>query len=177
MQNITDIRKLTAEGKKLFAQWQHAEGSIYSGFDDAIDRAWRFGKVLNQLKANVAHGDWENFRSSAYPKLSRDRACKAMTLDRLNPNVVNSQHLSAESIRKFRFGYVPVKDRKKLKGDKKFALPSHHGALVNECNKLMHRVDVGLYKPDMRELVQDFDPFYQWLTKLRASASSLSKAA
>ena len=177
MQNSTDIRKLTAEAKKLFAQFQHAEDAIEFGFTDAIDRAWRFGRSLNAIKTRIPHGDWENWRASTFPKLSKDKACKCTMLDRLNPNVVNSQHLSAESIRKFRFGYVPVKDRPKLKGDKKFARPSHHGAIVNECNKLMRRMDIGLYKPDTRELVQDFEPFYQWLTKLRAQLQPVSEAA
>jgi hypothetical protein len=95
----------------------------------------------------------------------------------MNPKAQKFVDLNAESLRKYRFGYVPVKKRPKLKGDKKFARPSHHGSIVNECNKLMRRIDIGLYKPDMRELVQDFDPFYQWLEKLRAGVQPIIKAA
>jgi hypothetical protein len=177
MQNSTDIRKLTAEARKLFGELKQREMAIETGFGAVLDRAWKFGKKLNELKTVVGHGSWENWRESTFLKLSKRTACNCMALDRNNPNVQNSAHLSADSVRKFRFGYVPVKDRPKLKGDKKFARPSHHGAIVTECNKLMRRVDVGLYKPEIRELVQDFDPFYQWLTKLRAGATPLGKAA
>src|SRR5207247_56989 len=83
-----------------------------------------FSKRLNELKAVVGHGSWETWRASTFPKLSKRSSCNCMALDRNNPNVQKSAHLSAESVRKFRFGYVPVKDRPKLKGDKKFARPS-----------------------------------------------------
>lgn len=161
------IKTLTAEAKKLVAQFVAADQTLIEDFDHVGERAWQLGRKLNPLKKLVGHGNWEKWREDAFPKLGRANACRCMALDRMNPNIQKFGDLSAESLRKYRFSYVPVKDRPKLKGDRKFERPSHHGALVNECNKLMHRVDVGLYKPDMAELVRDFEPFYCWLSQQR----------
>lgn len=167
MQTSTDLRALTTEARRLFSEFKEGENAIESGFDLTLDRAWKFGTKLNQLKQMVGHGSWEKWRADSFPGLSKRGACNCMALDRNNPNVQNSAHLSAESVRKFRFGYVPVKDRKKLKGDKKFARPAHHhSGVVNECNKLARRIDAGHYKPNRKELQRDFKPFYQWLTIL-----------
>lgn len=177
MQTSTDIRELTAKAKKLFAEFTAAEDTLVADFDYTAERAWRFGRVLNPLKKLVGHGNWEKWRGDAFPGLDDRAARRCQALDRMNPKAQKFVDLTAESLRKYRFGYVPVKKRPKLKGDKKFARPSHHGSVVNECNKLMRRIDIGLYKPDMRELAQDFDPFYNWLTKLRACVQPISKAA
>jgi|ERR1041384_79087 hypothetical protein len=170
---LKELKQLTAQAKKLFAELGTAEKVVLDHFNYSLDVHWRFGKMLNQLKERVPHGDWEQWRDDAFPKLSRSKAQSCMALDRNNPNALNSGHLSAESVRKFRYGYVPAKERPELKGDARFNRPTHHSSVVVECNKLMRRIETGLYKPKLDGLVRDFDPFYQWLTKLRAAAKPL----
>lgn len=166
MQNSADLRKLTTEAKKLFSELNQAEDSVHGGLDHAIDQAWQFGKLLNKLKEVVGHGAWAKWREDSFQGLDDRKAQRCQALDRDNPNASSWTDLSKPSIRKYRHIYIPVKDRPKLKGDKKFARPSHHSSVVNECNKLAQRVDAGQYKPNKRELQRDFKPFYEWLTKL-----------
>ena len=161
-----EIRRLMFEAEKLLAQFQAAEQALVEDFDYTAERAWQLGRRLNPLKKLVGHGNWEKWRVDAFPKLDDRAAQRCMALDRLNPKAQNFADLNAESLRKYRFGYVPAKERAILKGDKKFARPADYNSALIECNKLMHRVDVGLYKPDVQELVQAFKPFWTWLGKL-----------
>jgi hypothetical protein len=167
-QKAKKLKALTGEAKKLFALFKQAEASIHIGFDAALDRAWQFGKRLNQLKEIVGHGDWMKWREDSFPGLDDRAAQSCQALDRLNPNARNSAYLSKESVRKFRYGYVPVKERPALKGDQTFSRPSHHSSVVVECNKLAQRIDAGQYAPDKNELRRDFKPFYEWLGRLFA---------
>jgi len=173
MQNSTDLRKLTAEAKKLLVQFTAAEETLVADFDYTAERAWQLGRKLNPIKKLVGHGNWEKWRTDAFLALDDRAARRCMALDRMNPSAQKFADLSSESLRKYRFGYVPVKERTKLKGDKKFERPSHHSSVVNECNKLMRRIDAGLYQPDMRELLSDFDPFFRWLSKGRGAERNL----
>jgi hypothetical protein len=164
--STTELRKLTAEAKELFGEMTAAEGAVYGTLDHANQRAWKFGKLLNQLKERVGHGSWAKWRDDTFPGLDDRTAQRCQGLDRSNPNAQTFADLSKDSIRKYRFGYVPVKERPKLKGDKKFARPSHHSSVVIECNKLMQRINAGQYKPSKKDLQRDFRPFYSWLAKL-----------
>lgn len=169
MQTSTDLKRLTNEAQALFGELQEGEATIEFGFDHALELAWQFGKKLNQLKERVGHGSWEKWRADSFPKLSKTKSCNCMALDRNNPNVLKSGDLSKESVRKFRFGYVPVKDRPKLKGDKRISRTNHHSSVVNECNKLMQRIESRQYKPP-KELDADFEPFLRFMVARRAQA-------
>jgi hypothetical protein len=167
-QKTENLKTLTGEAKLLFALFKQAEESIGFEFDNAVDRAWEFGKRLNRLKGIVGHGNWAKWREDSFPGLDDRKAQSCQALDRDNPNARNSADLNKESIRKFRYGYVPVKERKALKGDKTFARPSHHSSVVVECNKLAQRIDAGQYAADKAELRRDFRAFYEWLGRLYA---------
>jgi hypothetical protein len=172
MQTSTDqLKRLTTEAKKLFGEMTTAEEFVYNGLDQSNDRAWQLGKRLNKLKEIVGHGNWAKWREDAFPKLDDRAAQRCQALDRANPNAQKFADLSKESVRKYRFSYVPVKERPKLKGDRKFARPSHHSSIVNECNKLIQRVESGQYQPREKELLADFKPFFDWLAKRYSKAA------
>jgi hypothetical protein len=163
MQNISDLKKLTSEAKRLFGEMNQAETEVYGTLDYANERAWRFGKLLNQLKEIVGHGNWAQWRDDSFSGLDDRAAQRCQALDRANPNAQKFADLSKDSIRKYRFGYVPVKDRPKLKGDRKFSRPSHHSSVMVECNKLTQRIETGQYKPNDRQLLRDFQRFFNFL--------------
>jgi hypothetical protein len=169
MQDIEQIRKLTKQGKALFNQWQQAEDAIEGGFDAALDRAWRFGKLLNTLKDEVGHGEWIKFRDDAFTGLDDRKAQTCQALDHNNPNARNSTQLTKESVRKFRYGYVPVKERKKQKGNVKFNRPAHYSVLATEGDKLMQRIKAG-HEHVTAEMLHDLQPLHDWLSKLYAEA-------
>lgn len=163
MPNSTDVRKLTNEAKQLYAALNEAESAVESAIESDIEVAWQFGQRLNSLKRAIPHGNWEQFREDAFPDLDDRKAHRCQALDTQNPKASSWTDLSDESIRQYRHVYVPDKKRNKLKGDKKFARPSHHSSVVNECNKLKQRIEAKQYKPSMAQLRRDFREFYAWL--------------
>lgn len=166
MQNRTDIKTLTAKAKALFRKVSEVDASIYGTLDHGLYINWQFGILLNQLKAKTGHGNWLAWRRDTFPKLDDNKAERCQRLNRDNPNASTLGDLNKDSIRKFRYGYIPIKDRPKQKGDGKFPRPSHHSSVVNECNKLMQRVKSGQYQPNEKELLRDFRPFFEWLSLL-----------
>jgi len=165
---ITAIKGLTTKAQKLFADLTASETTLQSAFDRRLERSWQFGKLLNELKELVPHGDWENYRTASFKGLSDRVARQCQKLDHDNPKALKLADLSAESVRKFRYGYVPAKERAQLKGNVRFSKPSHHSSLVNEQNKFMQRVKAGHVKLDVAEFLRDSKDYLDWCAGLAA---------
>lgn len=170
MQDSTEIKKLTKEAQRVFAELNSSETDLLTAFDRRLKRSWQFGVHLNKLKSLVPHGDWATYRDGAFKGLDDRTAQQCQKLARENPNAQSFADLSAESVRKFRFSYVPAKERPQQKGDKQFARPANYTNVENEGDKLMRRVQAG-HEKVTHEMLAALRPLYDWLTGQYADAS------
>ena len=108
------------------------EAGVYRNVNLANYRAWEFGRFLMRAKDEIGHGRFQTWRASAFSKLNQKKAercqelftrnSKTTVLSLLNETALNQwvADLDQGSVRKFRLGYVPAKERPKLRGNRKF---------------------------------------------------------
>ena len=121
-----------------------AEASVYRNVNLANYRAWHFGKLLADAKAELGHGRFTIWRAATFPNVHERKAqrcqelfaknSKATELSDFSESTVSKWiiDLDKDSVRKFRLGYVPVKERLLLEGDEKVTPESHQLTWVNE---------------------------------------------
>ncbi|GEM_PF-3780307 len=161
-----NLKTLTAEAKRLWTEGESINRLVLSCLDKSLDRAWRLGKVLNQIKGMVGTGNWLLWLEANWPELHERTAQRFMVLDRENPEAQTIEDLSPDSVRKFRLGYVPAKERPELEGDQSFARQPHYLTLVNDWRRLHRRMETGLCDLDPTEARRDLKPVFDWLCGL-----------
>jgi len=134
------------------------------------------GRVLNQIKGMVGAGNWLLWLEANWPELTERNAQRFMVLDRENPGAKSIKDLDSDSVRKFRLGYVPVKERPALEGDQTFSRAPHYLTLVNDFRRLHRRVETGLCVLDVDEARRDLKPVYDWLCELYGAPAVASGA-
>ena len=120
---------LVIEGKKLFRAVIKTELRLFRARDRILILAWQFGKSLAQLKEEAGHGNWYIWLPANFPELGASEITRLNNAKRYMkfwkenqsaqirgiPNDLKAEELfSADSIRKFMWTYMPVKERPRL---------------------------------------------------------------
>jgi hypothetical protein len=151
----------------MLSEYERQAKELSKTFDLTLEKAWRFGQKLCEIKAQVGHGNWQLWLANNLGDRMSDRTARRhMELDTDNPGAESVHELSAESVRKFKIGFVPAKDRPKIDGDVSFARPTHHLSLVNDWRKFVRRVEIGQATLDAPEARRDMRPLFDWLCSL-----------
>lgn len=183
-------RRLSKEGCYLLELMNEAEASVYRNVNLANYRAWHFGKFLARAKAELGHGRFTIWRAATFPNVHERKAQRCQELFAKNSKATVLSDLSERSlakwiadlnensVRKFRLGYVPEKERLQLPGDEKVKPAPHYLTFVNEffrydrqlrIGKIEH-FDLDLFRheiePVARRLIQLCGP--DWFSKLWA---------
>jgi hypothetical protein len=138
-------------------------------------RGWHVGARLAEMKEIVGHGSWEKWVPLNLPglgeavgtRLQNAKRYMRFWKDNQSPRVrqlVEDERdpFSADSKRRFMFGYVPPKDRPKLK-DPHFPRSASVQNLVNEYSRLKQRHVTGLQLVSMREAKAETGELKRWL--------------
>ena len=128
----------------------------------ALERAWRLGVKLLRAKELLGHGKWMLWVENNLP-ISDRHARRHMELAQSNPQAKSVAELSEESVRKFRLGYVPEKERPELAGDQALPRTFHHLTLINDWKKLQRRLEIGQAHLDQVAARKDLWPLFEWL--------------
>ena len=159
------LKVLTASARGYLDELNAIGQDIECRFLHGLDRAWRLGKVLNEIKGVVGHGNWLVWLE-ANLSISQRHAQRHMELDAANPKAKRVEDLSSDSVRKFRLGYVPDKERAQLPGDAALPPACHHLTLLHDFKRFTRRVDIGQAVLDPEEARRDLQPLYDWLRTL-----------
>lgn len=134
--------------------------------DEAIYEAWQAGVRLNKIKPEIGHGNWLpwldlNFckRATVVPRMAQ----LYMKIDNDNPNARRVAHLKFDTIRKYRIGFVPEKEKPLLGNNVTFPRITHHLKLVNDFNRWKRRRDTGQIESDREEERRDFQEIFDWM--------------
>ncbi|MHA3773641.1 hypothetical protein ACXR0O_19065 [Verrucomicrobiota bacterium sgz303538] len=157
------LKSLTAEAKGILAKYEAKTRELSKNFDEALELAWRFGQKLNEIKATVGHGNWQLWLANNLEGMGDRHARRHMALDSDNPGAQSIADLSEESVRKFRYGFVPEKTRPELPGDQTFQRAAHHLTLVNDWRQFVRRVEIGQAQLDEDEARRDLMPLWEWM--------------
>ena len=159
-----------AKAQARFAAFQDAEGQWVA----LLMLAYRFGGECESIKTKIGRaGNWPTFLYANFKFCGRTETTiqnnveRCMKLFRDNPNCEEASQLSAESVRKFMWYYVPAKQRPMLAGDQKNALTPHYLTTINKFNEWHHRVEEGLIKsPPLEKLQREFRPMIKRISEL-----------
>ncbi len=83
-----------------------------------------------------------------------------------NSNVRRVGDLKFDTIRKYRLGFVPEKEKPELENDVKFPRLMHHLKLVNEFARWKRRRDTGQIEKNEDEERRDLRELYDFLREL-----------
>ena len=142
------IQKLS-RAKSLYAQIVTLETQRAKTEDMIMRGAWELGGLLNDLKEEIGHGHWLIWLTENFRELGRTESAliknaeRCMTFNKRNPNSRNSTNFDDESKRKFQWGYIKVKERMQLEGDRKDAPATHYLTFVNNFLKWDRQVEIG----------------------------------
>ena len=155
--------------KGLLAEVRRIEEGMLDLRDRLLQYGWRLGQELAAMKEEIGHGKWILFLEGHWPQLDRRDAWRYMEFFAKNPNVGNSGHLtfSTESVRKFMWGYIPVKERPQLAGDAPVDPITHHLTFVNTFSKWDRQVSLGrVAQPPQEVLRRECEPVVKRLAEL-----------
>ena len=159
---ITAQAERLAVAKEIWAAIVGIEGALRLKRDEMLSLAWLLGEQLVFMKEEVGHGRWLRFLEGHWPQLGERNAQRCMAFFVANPKSVDSTDLifSVESIRKFLWDYIPVKERPQLEGDAPVAPINHHLGVINHWSKWARQVSLGINgaKPPVDQMRRDFEP-------------------
>jgi len=161
----TTSDELTAEALDLIEQLDAIGRRIEDDLNEALDLAWRLGKTLLKKKDDVGRGNWLIW-VDANLRIGDRRARQYMELASQNPHAKKVADLSEDSVRKFRLGYVPDKERPDLEGDATLPPAHHHLSIVNDWRKWQRRVEIGQATFNEGEAKRDLWPVFEWMVGL-----------
>jgi hypothetical protein len=172
---VAPKQQLLAQAKHIFSKIAEIESRMLSDRGELLSHAWLLGAHLDGLKDQVGHGNWylwldANLRELGNTEdMRRKNAERCMKFLKENPNPKNSSDLganyrppadfTAESVRKFMWGYVPVKERLQLEGDEDVNPQPHYLTFVNQYSKWRRQVKIGhVDLPPLALMRRDFEP-------------------
>ena len=148
--------------REIYAQIEAMETSLRRDRDRLLELAWKLGEVLTTMKEEIGHGRWLTFLEGHWPQLGERNAQRCMAFFADNPNPWNSTDLTftTDSVRKFTWHYIPVKERPQLEGDSPVAPVSHHLTIINHFSKWDRQLSLGLAgkAPPVEQMRRDFQP-------------------
>lgn len=99
--------------KHLLGEIRGSEARATEQRQRSFEQAWQLGQALATLKEEVGHGQWLPFLAAQWPQLSNQNAGRYIAFYKANPDSGSSGNLSysAESMRRFKWGYTPTKER------------------------------------------------------------------
>lgn len=168
MQKISaakDVSRLAIKCRRLIGRIDGIGRKIEGDLNSALGRAWILGLRLLRMKEKLGHGNWLRWVEANLPIKER-RVRHYLELAEDNRTARSWKHLDPDSVRKFRLGYVPDKQRTELEDDKNVGSAVHHVTLVNDFRKLMRRVNTNQLTIDQPKARQDLWPVFEWLTTL-----------
>ena len=152
MKEPVSIPPLVQKAKDELRALAASEIRLREDHDEILRRAWTLGGCLCELKEKIGSGNWLIWLPANLPDLgSTDRArqtnaarCTRFYRENLeNKDCRKSCNYTAESKRKFMWGYVPAKERLHLPGDEKVKWGPHHLEFVNCFSKYDHQLRSG----------------------------------
>ena len=155
--------------KGMLAEIHRIEGGMMNLRERLFQYAWHLGQELTAMKEEVGHGKWLPFLEGHWPQLDKRDAQRYMLFFKENPKARNSAHLtfSTESIRKFMWDYIPVKERPHLEGDAPVEPITHHLTFVNVFSKWDRQLSLGrVAKPPQDMLRREFEPVVKRMAEL-----------
>ena len=130
--------------------------------DQLLADSWSLGETLAAMQDDVGHGRWLPFLAGQLPKVGERNAQRCMALFRANPKSEDSTDLTftPESVRKFMWGYIPVKERPELEGDEPITPVAHHLTVINHFFKWERQLTQGHAgpRPPVEQMRRDFEP-------------------
>ncbi|HEY3898944.1 MAG TPA: DUF3102 domain-containing protein [Chthoniobacter sp.] len=157
-----ELTALREESLALIVELDAIGRDIESKLGIALDKAWQLGKRLVRQKEILGHGKWLLWVESNLP-ISDRHARRYKELAEANPRATCVGDLSEDSVRKFRLGFVPEKDRPKLVGDRALPRAFHHLTLLNDWRRLERRLEIGQAQLDQEAAKKDLWPMFEWL--------------
>ncbi len=161
--DLVMLGKLT-RAKAIYRQMVQIEVGIIKSRDALLGSAWGLGQLLNQLKDAIGHGNWYLWLNANFQELGRaeetriKNAERCMTLHNRNQNRRNPTDFDPESVRKFMWGYIPVKERVTLDGDRKDAPATHYLTFINNFYKWDRHVEIGQAElPSLEVMRREFE--------------------
>ena len=160
-----DLRCLKSEALALITELDQIGQGIEKDLGHALEKAWLLGKKLLEAKDQLGHGRWLIWVEANLPIGDR-RARQYMELASQNVHAHSVEQLSEDSVRKFRLGYVPEKERPELPGDATLPRVHHHLTIVNDWRKWQRRVEIGQAQLDEPQAKRDLWPMFEWMVGL-----------
>lgn len=182
------------QAKGLLASIRGCEKGMFDMRDKLLCASWYLGEILVDMKDDVGHGRWLPYLAGHWPDLDERDARRYMAFYRENAeqpeNRRNSGDLvfSQESVRKFMWGYIPVKERPELEGDERTTPAAHHLTVINHFFKWERQLSQGHAgpRPPVEQMRRDFEPVIlrqvellgrDWLLQLIEHADAAAAAA
>ena len=167
-----EISKLLAEALEFHERADCSRTSAIDSQQAAFLNAWQCGIRLNKMKSLIGHGNWLDWLELHFckpHKIELRTAQVYMKIDNDNPKLRNKSNTTRvslfkfDTIRKYKFSYVPEKDRPRLEDRHKIPRLMHHLTVVNEFCKWQRRREIGLIAANLKEERRDFKPVFEWL--------------
>lgn len=182
-------KRLSKEGCRLLELMNEAEASVYRNVNLASYRAWHFGKFLAEAKAELGHGRFTIWRAATFPNVHERKAQRCMELFAKNSNATELSDFSEstvskwiidldkDSVRKFRLGYVPPKERLVLEGNEKVNPQPHYLTALNNYSKWRRQVRIGRAElPPIDTMRRDFKPMMRDVIELLSGSLSFARS-
>jgi|GEM_PF-2793954 len=178
----SEIGDLLKEAIEHHGQCEEARASVIKRQQLALWHAWQVGIRLNQIKALIRRGDWEDWLelNLCEPlKISIRTAQLYMKIDHDNPHLreeVKTQRvaptetdlqvltkLKFDTIRKYAFTFIPEKEQPNKHLDVRFPRRYSFVNIANEYNRIRYRHVCGLHEVDFADVRKETEELYQFL--------------
>jgi len=157
-----------SKAREIYSAIQEAEGRFRRNIFEILMLAHRFGEMCEFLKQEIGHGNWmlfmwSNFRFCGNTDGTiRVNVERCMHLFRANPNCKDSLQFTTDSVRKFMWGYIPVKARLQLENDEPDRPGAHHLTFINQFKKWnqqrrdghIERFDIELFRHECEPMLR-----------------------
>jgi len=169
-QTVDVVKPLFAQAREIYENVLATEKLFRRTSETLQVLAFHLGTVLVEMKAKIGHGKWLFWLEGSWPQLGERNAQRCMKLVYDNPEAVrkfeskgikaiNFSDFTAESIRKFGFGYVPVKEKLQLEGDEGVNPHPHYLTFINQYSKWRRQTKIGHAElPELDLMRRDFEP-------------------
>jgi hypothetical protein len=137
--NMEIVNRLS-EARRELAEIQSLEQNLRQNRDAILSHAWKLGGILADIKEEIGHGKWLFWLGGNWPELGERNARRCITFFKANEGWQNGKSedfrgFDVDSIRKFMWGYIPVKERLELEGDVIDSPAPHHRTFINQFSK------------------------------------------
>ena len=134
--------------KNILAEIQRIEGGMMDLRERLFQHAWYLGQELIAMKEEVGHGKWQVYLEGHWPDLDPRDGRRYMAFFDANPQDLKRRNsgvltYTTESIRKFMWDYIPVKERPELPGDVSIPPITHQLTFANAWSKFRRQLSLG----------------------------------